>query len=151
MERTICCASGGVEGVAAEGDGRSRLEDELLADDVLDGEVVLSVGDTVVAEELECAFIIIGGADDSRSVQAYVVVRRLVEQHAEGEVGVRVQDEVHVQVARDVVIAGDDDGLSCCGPGRVSGGIGSVGSLQAGAVLGQADPPDEVARSGVAC
>ena len=62
-----------------------------------------------------------------------------------------MQDEVHVQVARDVVIAGDDDGLSCCGPGRVSGGIGSGGSLQAGAVLGQADPPDEVARPGVAC
>ena len=88
----------GIVGIAAEDNGASLLEDEVLLDDILNGDVVSSVADFVGSEHVEAAFVVVGGMYVATSAQGDVVAGVHVHKQADGGVGRRIDPQAHGKV-----------------------------------------------------
>ena len=88
----------GLVGVAAEDDGASLLELEILLDDVLYCHFVGAVVNGIGALHLERAFVVIGGLQRTRAVEGDVVAGLGVHQDAHGSVGLCIDQEIHVDI-----------------------------------------------------
>ena len=93
-----------VLGSSAEGDAAAGLEEEVLADDFLEAELVKPVVEGVGAVELELALVVVACLEVAAALRAGVVARQGVHDDLDGGVGGDVQLGVDVDVGRAFVL-----------------------------------------------